>query len=101
MTQEGLDKLFKINNAGTKRMLDAWVKPKDDKLAVEETEILEMPAVPESTDSEIWESFRNKLLETNAGTNPSPLGSTRYGLMRIRWTSPVPLLDKCRRILQS
>ena len=78
VTQEGLDKLFKINNAGTKRMLDAWVKPKDDKLAVEETEIVEMPAVPESTDSEIWESFRNKLLETNAANNSNPLG--KYAL---------------------
>ena len=71
VTQEGLNKLFKTSNkAGAK--LDSWVKTKDE--PVQRTEIVKMPSVPESTDSELWESFRIKMLETNAATNPNPLG---------------------------
>ena len=73
VTQEGLDKLFKTNNSsGAKRVLDSWVKYKDEP-AAQSTEVV-IPTVPESTDSEIWDSFRKRLLETNATTNTNPLG---------------------------
>ena len=74
VTQEGLDKLFKTNNSsGAKRVLDSWVKYKDEP-AAQSTEVVKIPTVPESTDSEIWDSFRKRLLETNATTNTNPLG---------------------------
>ena len=118
VTQEGLDKLFKTNNSsGAKRVLDSWVKYKDEP-AAQSTEVV----IPTVLKAQIrkYDSFRKRLLETNATTNTNPLGEyllwfdsvdvsqIKYAHLHLLWINqpymfptPLPLSEKCRRTLQS